>query len=192
MLELENGYESILQTSHVSKNDGNGCVLKDVCISFSPKGIHGILGPKKSGKSTLMDLLAFCEEADEGEILLRGLPLDQKNKSWKAEIGYVPQTPDFYEKMTVLEILDFVGETRGVSADKRYRQIKEALSLLEMETAQNALIASLTPMEKRRVALAAALLGNPQILLLDEPAFFEKRSETVSLIQMLGGAPQPR
>ena len=78
MLELENGYESILQASHVSKNDGNGCVLKDVCVSFSPKGIHGILGPKKSGKSTLMDLLAFCEEADEGKILLRGYPIDQK------------------------------------------------------------------------------------------------------------------
>ena len=183
---MRNEIEAILQVSHLYKNDEERKFLTDVTVSFSPKGIHGILGPKGAGKSALMDLLAGCATADEGTIFFLGQEISERDVKWKKEIGYVPRTPEFYGTMTVLETLDFVGEVRGVSADKRYRQMKEAISLMELEAVENRLTSRLSKWEKKRLALAAALLGNTSVLLVDDPLFFERRNENLSLLRMLG------
>lgn len=175
----------MIQASHLSKEYDGKKALTDVSFSISAKGIHGILGPKGAGKSTLMDLLCGCETADEGEILLQGAPVSEQ----KGKIGYVPESPEFYATMTVLETLDFVGEIRGVSADKRYRQIKEAVELMDLESVRNRLIRHLTKEEKKKVALAAALLGNTELVLIDEPLWGKnavKQKETQALFAMLG------
>ena len=177
--------EWMIQISHLSKEYNEKKALADISFSISEKGIHGILGPRGAGKSMLMDLLSGCQTADEGEILLRGKAVAEQ----KGKIGYVPQHPDFYATMTVLETLDFVGELRGVSSDKRYRQIKEAVELVDLESVQNRLIGRLTKEEKKRVALAAALLGNTEIVLIDEPLWgttAAKQRENENLLRMLG------
>lgn len=177
--------EWMIQISHLSKSYGEKKALADVSFSICGKGIHGILGPCGAGKSTLMDLLSGCETADEGEILLQGNTVAEQ----KGKIGYVPESPDFYAMMTVLETLDFVGELRGVSADKRYRQIKEAVELVDLEFVQNRLIGRLTKEEKKKVALAAALLGNTEFVFIDEPLWgttAAKQRENENLLRMLG------
>ena len=176
--------EWIIQVSHLSKKYDGKDALKDVSFSISPKGIHGILAPKGAGKSVLMDVLSGCDTADEGEILFQGsaeLP--------KERIGYVPQDPDFYDRMTVLEALDFVGEVRGVPTDKRYRQMKEAIELIDLESVQDRLFGRLTKTEKKKVALAAALLGSTELILIDEPLWGESmtvQGENEKLLRMLG------
>lgn len=177
--------EWMIQASHLKKKYDKNLVLEDVSFSIPAKGIHGILGPKGAGKSTLMDLLAACETANEGEILLQGATVAEQ----KEKIGYVPEFPDFYARMTVLETLDFVGEIRGVSTDKRYRQIKEATELMGLESIQNRLIGRLTQEEIKKVALAAALLGNPEVVLIDEPLWGTtavKQRDNEQLLRMLG------
>ncbi len=179
----------MIQVSRLSKAYGEQRVLKNLSFSIAPKGIHGILGPKGSGKTTLMDVLAGCEIADEGTIRLDGQNFDVNKDEQKARIGYVVEQPCFYEAMTAMEILEFVGEARGVSVDKRYRQIKEALELTDIEAVQNRLISHLTKEERKRLALAVALLGNTEVLLWDEPMqgiLAERKQEWLSLIRMLG------
>ena len=181
---MENEY--MIQVSRLCKTYGTQSVLRDVSFSFSKKGIHGILGPRGAGKSTLMDLLAGCVSADNGEILLGGQRVAPEQVGLRGRIGYVAELPDFYQKMTVLETLDFVGAARGGATERRYRQIKEALELTNLESVQNRLTARLTSAEKKRLSLAAALLGNTEVVLFDEANTADLDLDIKNLIRMLG------
>ena len=167
-----------------------GRELKNISFSFGRKGIHGILAPKHSGKSLLMDILAGCENADSGEVLLCGVSVSENALDCKKRIGYVQKKNSFYPHMTVVEILSLVGEARQVESSKLYRQIKEATELVGIDEIKNRLVRNLTGFEIIKLAIAAALLGNPHVLLLDEAVTpkmrADQRSELVGLIQMLG------
>lgn len=169
---------------------GGGRELKNISFSFGRKGIHGILAPKHSGKSLLMDILAGCESADSGEVLLCGMSISENALEYKKRIGYVQKKNAFYPDMTATELLSLVGETRQVESAKLYRQIKEAMELTGLEEIKNRLVRKMTGFEIKKLAIAAALLGNPDILLLDEavtPRMGDgQRTELVGLIEMLG------
>ena len=115
--------------------------------------------------------------------------MTRQNKSLRSSIGYVEAKPSFYEDMTVLELLNFVGDARGALPDKRYAQIEEAVELLGLSEVQNRLCGTLSSEDKKRVSYAAALLGNTELILLDEPLLgipSEAHSEIISLISLLG------
>lgn len=176
-----------IRVAGLSKTEG-GVSLSDFSCSFSKGGVHGILGPSGAGKSLLLNLLSGSLEPEGGQIMMRGTVFSA-DPAMKAKIGYVPKDPVFYSNMTVLEILDFMGQARGVAADKRYRQIKEAMELTGVEEIQNRLSARLNKEERKRVSYAGALLGNPDVLYIDEPIPVKdaaKRGEFSNLIAMLG------
>ena len=173
----------------VEKIYGGKSGIEGFSMTIGKGGIHGILGARRSGKTTLMELLAGCVCADAGSIAIGGRELSVDAVDVKQKIGYVPQNMSVCSDMTVGEFLNFVGQTRKVETNKRYRQIKEALDLTGLETAQNRLMGRLTSYERKKVFLAAALLGNPDVLLLDEPipvCSAEQRRELEGLVQMLG------
>lgn len=179
----------LLTAENISKTYGECAALQNVTFSVPKGGIHGILGASGSGKSVLMDILSGSISADGGKVFLSGVPIGIAEKAVKAKIGYMPQRFPFFPNMTVEETLDFVGDARGVSEERRYRQIKEALDLVGLPEREKRLLKHLTGEEKQRVSLAAACLGNPDILLLDEPipkGDPNKREEFFGILRMLG------
>lgn len=181
-----------LKVDSLCKNENEFCGLRDVSFSVAKGGIHGILGAKGSGKTLLLDILAGCALPNSGEItVLNGLNVRERGMptASRQRIGYVPAVPSFYEDMTVAEVLDFVGDARRVLPDKRYRQIQEALELTGLSEIPNRLIARLSREEKKRLSFAAALLGNTELLLLDEPLTGvgeAATAEILSLIRLFG------
>lgn len=163
--------------------------LFDLSFSFEKKGVHCILAPKYSGKTQIMNILGGICEADEGEVLIFGAD-PYRNRDVKKKIGYLRKDNTLYSDMTVFEIMNFVGDTRSVESGKLYRQIKEALELVGLEDVKNKLVRNITEFDKKKLSLGAALLGNPDLLLLDEPIVRnmsqERRGELEQIILMLG------
>lgn len=163
---------SILTVENLKKHTSYGAVLSGVTFSAEEKGVYAILGKASSGKSTLCEVLAGASEIDGGKVYFKDVSLypdTRESRRAKAKIGYMPSSVFFYPDMTVFEVLDFTGRLRKVSPDKRFRQIKEALELLALSSKSEALVKALTVSEKKRLALANALVGNPSLLLLDDP-----------------------
>ena len=180
---------TVLRVEKVSGADPYERKVESLSFEIAEKGVHAILGPKGSGKTLLMDLLSGSEWAGDGRILFGEQELTPEAWELKKKIGYVQQRCPFDGTQTVTEVLDFVGEARGVVPEKRYRQIKEALDLTGLEACRNRLVKRLTAEEEKRLGLAAALLGNPDVLLLDEPipaVRADARQEFFELIRMLG------
>ncbi len=175
--------EEMIRVENLSYFEEDRALLSSLSFSIPKGGVHGVLGPRGSGKGLLLSILAGCEKADEGSTTVHGIQSCEETNTRK-KIGYVPKHPAFYRDMTVLEVLDFIGEAREVPADKRYRQIKEALELLELSERKNRLVSRLTPSETTRLSIAGALLGNPDVILLDDP-FSQKDPELRALLSRL-------
>ena len=174
--------DKALSVNGLSYSNKQGMLLKNLSFSISKGGLHAILSPLGSDSSTLLDLLSGVVTSSSGSVTLLGDPISFTEVTWKKKIGYVPKFPEFYGTMTVYEVLDFVGDARSVPLELRVRQIEEALELLDISSLEHRLISSLSLGEKKRLGLAAALLGNPEILLFDDPT-----TEFKPLLRMLGG-----
>ncbi len=177
----------VIRAEHIVKKQGNNTLLDGVSLIFETGGVHGILGPSGAEKTALMEILSGGDSDFSGTAWIGEMDVRIHRPALKRLVGYVPHEPWFYPKMTAMEILNFFGEARGVPVEKRYRQIKEALVLVDMEEQGNRLTEKMTGAELRRLFLAGALLGNPDIVLLDDPITSEKDKELwCRLIRMLG------
>lgn len=171
-------------------DDGNG--IDHISFHIEEKGIYGFFGKSGAGKTHLASLLGGLERADEGEIIFRDVNIYASDKSLtmaKRKIGFIPDKCHFPSDLTVLELLDFTGKVKKIDPDKRVRQIKEALELTGLSDRVNRLIEALTPSEKKRLAYANALLGNPDMIIIDEPLAIidaAQKDEIKKLISMLG------
>ena len=163
--------------------------LFDLSFSFEKKGIHCILAPKYSGKTQIMDILSGSCTVDFGEVYVFGAD-PYRNRDAKKKIGYLRKDNTLYPNMTVFETMYFIGDTRGVEQGKLYRQIKEALELVGLDELRNKLVKNLTEFDKKKLSLAASLIGNPDLVLLDEPIVKsmsqDRRGELEDIILMLG------
>lgn len=171
---------SLLEVKNLTKTTPYGVVLNDVSFSIEEKGVYCVLGKKSSGKSVLAEVLAGCSEIDSGEVLYKdkNLYADEKsNLELKAKIGYVAAETFFFPDMTVFEILDFTAKLRCVSSEKRFRQIKESLELVDLSEKYEAFVKDLSISEKKRLSLANALIGNPTFLILDDPTAYVAASD---------------
>ena len=165
-------------------------IISDLSFTFLKKGIHGILAPKGAGKTELMDILSGSRDAVSGRAVLFGKEISSADLSVKKKIGYVTEHSCFYLDMTVFEIMSFVGQSKGVDSAKLLRQIKEALELTGLDELQSKLVKKLTEFDKKKLAISAALLGNPDIILVDEPVAkkisAERTAEISGILRMLG------
>lgn len=162
-----------------------------VPVSMTVEGacVHGLLFENKDTKKLWMDLLSGCDTPEEGEVLLERKGILHPTADLKKFIGYVPASLSLYEDMTVLETLEFFGEAKGVSSEKREKQIKEAIELMGLQSVLNRLIANLSAPNRRRVIMAQAVLGNPSLIIMDEPFFdadAEQKRDIEALLEMLG------
>lgn len=174
----------MLEIKELKKGYSDGDVLCGVSLCLDKKGIYGILGKKGSGKSVLARLMCGCEDADSGEILLNGEPVSRKALALKRKIRLVPTALEIDGMMNAVEYLDFVGTAMGVPSEKRYRQIKEAIELCELSEFQYRSFSRLLKMQKARLSLAASLIGNPDVIVLDAP-FGVQFAEVKGVLKML-------
>ena len=160
-------------------------VLFGVDLCVEGKGIFGVLGANGAQKSALARIITGCEDADAGIVTVGERQMSRKNKAAKRKIRLVPSCLELHGTVTPVEYLDLVGECMGVEPDKRYRQIKEALELVGIEDVQRRGFASLGSSARCRLSLAAALLGNPEYIVLDDPFSLLDGSEQARIYELL-------
>ena len=168
-------------------------LLDGLSFLIEGKGIHGVLGPVGSGKTVLTRLLMGDLFPTEGELLFAGESLSKQDEKRillrKKKIGYMPTDLSPYESMTLFELLTFVGRAKGVESERLFRQSVEALRLVELEEYAHCLISVLNNADRRRFAIAVSLVGNPELLILDEPTAglgVMAAEEIRALIELLG------
>ena len=158
----------MIEVNHLTKRYGTNTALNDVSFSIEKGTIVGFLGPNGAGKSTTMNIITGYLSASSGTVTVGGFDiLDEANEAKKL-IGYLPEFPPLYADMTVREYLDFMYGLKKVKLPKE-KHIKEICRLVKIENVYNRLIGNLSKGYKQRVGIAQALLGTPEIVILDEP-----------------------
>lgn len=158
----------MIEVKNLSKRYGENMALSHVSFSVGENAVVGFLGPNGAGKSTTMNIITGYISASEGSVAIDGFnTLDDPNEA-KKRIGYMPEIPPLYVDMTVKEYLNFVYELKKVTLP-REKHLREICALVRITDVYNRLIANLSKGYRQRVGLAQALIGNPPVLILDEP-----------------------
>ena len=159
----------MIEVSHLTKRYGRRPAVEDVSFTVADGRICGLLGPNGAGKSTIMNILTGCLSATEGQVTVAGHPLPEEADAAKACVGYLPEQPPLYPEMTVQEYLLFAAELKKVPKAQRGEQVQRAARRTGLEEVLPRLIRSLSKGYRQRVGIAQALLGSPQLIILDEP-----------------------
>ena len=159
----------MIEVSHLSKSYGSRPAVQDLSFTVPDGQIYGLLGPNGAGKSTIMNILTGYLAPTEGEVKVAGFRLPEQAQQAKACVGYLPEQPPLYPEMTVQEYLDFVAELKGVKHAQRKQQVLAAAHRTGLEEVLPRVIRSLSKGYRQRVGIAQALLGSPQLIILDEP-----------------------
>lgn len=159
----------MIEVKQLTKTYGLHHALNDVSFKIANGKIYGLLGPNGAGKSTTMNIMTGCLAPTSGTVRINGFDVFDKPLQAKRLIGYLPEQPPLYEDMTPMEFLAFVAEAKGVDAERVIRQVKEVLELTDLTEMKDRLICNLSKGCRQRVGIAQALLGNPEIIILDEP-----------------------
>lgn len=159
----------MLHVDNLVKRYGKREALKGVSFHVNAGQIVGLLGENGAGKTTIMNIITGYLASDDGDVEINGLNILDKPIEAKQMLGYLPEKPPLYEKMSVSEYLEFVGELRGLEHLAIVREISELLKKLDMEKYRHTLICQLSKGYKQRVGFAQALMGKPPLVILDEP-----------------------
>ena len=157
-----------LAINELKKSYGKKEVLKGVNYVFTP-GIYGVLGVNGAGKSTFIKLIADYIKADSGEIIFDGESITALKRNFRKKLGYMPQQQDIYKDMTAQSFLYYIADLKDVKRREAAPQIEELLNALNLKQYRYDKMGKFSGGMKQRILLAQALIGNPQVLLLDEP-----------------------
>lgn len=159
----------MIQVKNVTKKYGNFIAVKNLNFEIEHGEIIGLLGPNGAGKSTTMNMLTGFIEPTEGEITINGSDIVKKSKEAKKNIGYMPENVPLYMDLTVKEFVKYMAELKMIPKKERNKQIDEIIKETGLEDVRNKLTKNLSRGYKQRVSMAGALVGKPEILILDEP-----------------------
>lgn len=159
----------MIQVEHLVKRYGGRTAVDDLTFTLEPGGIYGFLGPNGAGKSTTMNVMTGYIAADGGRVVIDGHDILRNPIAAKSCIGYLPEVPPLYTDMTVREFLLFAAQLKLVPKRERKEQIEMFLEKLSLSEVSGRLIRNLSKGYRQRVGLAQALVGNPKVLILDEP-----------------------
>ena len=157
-----------INIQNVSETYPNGKqALKNFSLDLRSPSLVGLLGPNGAGKSTLMKLLVAALLPTEGSILVDGRPLAKRERQLKAGLGYLPQDFGLFDELSVAQFLDYMAALKGLRKPKE--EIRQVISQVNLTEKAKAKIRTLSGGQRQRVGIAQALLGNPQLLIFDEP-----------------------
>ena len=178
----------MIEVQHLSKHYGDKKAVDDISFKAEDGEILGFLGPSGAGKSTTMNILTGYISSTEGKALIDGIDILEDPIKAKSKIGYLPEQPPLYLDMTVKEYLNFVYDLKKCKLP-RNTHLKDICKLVKIEHVYNRIIKNLSKGYKQRVGLAQALVGNPNVLILDEPTVGLDPNQIIeirSLIKKLG------
>ena len=160
----------MIEVKNLVKKYGNHTAVDHLNFTIEEGHVYGFLGPNGAGKSTTMNIMTGYLGATEGEVLINGHDILKEPEEAKKQIGYLPELPALYIEMTVREYLEFVAELKGIAKNKREESINEVEKMVKIWEVENRLIRNLSKGYRQRVGLAQAVLGFPEIIILDEPS----------------------
>ncbi len=178
----------MIEVQNLTKRYGSHLAVNDISFSVDEGEVVGFLGPNGAGKSTTMNILTGYLSASSGVAKINGFDVLEKPNQAKASIGYLPEQPPLYLDMTVREYLDFMYDLKKCKLS-REAHIAEICRLVKIDTVYGRLIKNLSKGYRQRVGLAQALIGNPPVLILDEPTVGLDPNQIIeirSLIKKLG------
>ena len=179
----------MIEVKNVTKKYGKFIAVDNISFTIKEGEIIGLLGPNGAGKSTTMNMLTGFFEQTEGEIIIDGYKTLKKPKKAKKEIGYMPEGVPLYTDLTVKEFITYMAEIKNVDRKNRKEKVQEIINKTGLKDVQKKLIKNLSRGYKQRVSMAGALIGDPKILILDEPTVGldpKQITEIRNLIKELG------
>ena len=159
----------MISVEHLTKWYGDFKAVDDLSFEIDEGHVYGFLGPNGAGKSTTMNIITGCLSATSGSVKIDGHDILEEPKEAKKQIGYLPEQPPLYMSETPVEYLRFVAEAKGLKGEAVKKQIQEVIEQTGLEPVKNRRISALSKGYKQRVGIAQALLGNPKVIILDEP-----------------------
>jgi len=160
----------LIEVKNLVKKYGNHLAVDHLDFQIKPGMVYGFLGPNGAGKSTTMNIMTGCLGATQGEVLINGHDILKEPEKAKRYIGYLPEHPPLYMDMTVREYLDFAAELKGIRKSERREAVDEAEKMAKVQDVEHRLIRNLSKGYRQRVGLAQAILGFPDMIILDEPS----------------------
>ena len=159
----------MIEVKDLVKKYGSHLAVDHLSFTLESGKIYGFLGPNGAGKSTTMNIMTGYLGATQGSVLIDGHDILKEPEEAKKQIGYLPELPPLYMDMTVQEYLEFAAELKKLPKEKRESDISEVMKLTRLQDVSGRLIKNLSKGYKQRVGLAQAILGFPEIIILDEP-----------------------
>ena len=159
----------MITVKNVTKKYGKFKAVDNISFEINDGEIIGLLGPNGAGKSTTMNILTGFIEPTEGEVIINGYNISKKPKKAKKCIGYMPEGVPLYKDMTVKEFVTYMAELKGVKKEQIKESVDKAIQDTWLQNVRKVLIRNLSKGYKQRVSMAGALVGNPEIIILDEP-----------------------
>lgn len=179
----------MIEVKNVTKSYGKAVAVNDISFTIKEGEIVGLLGPNGAGKSTTMNMITGFIEPTQGEIIVDGYDMAKKPRKAKKEIGYMPEGVPLYTDLTVKEFVTYMAEIKQVNKKERKEKVEKILKETGLNDVEKKLIKNLSRGYKQRVSMAGALVGEPKILILDEPTVGldpKQITEIRSLIKELG------
>ena len=175
----------MIEVRNLVKKYGNHLAVDHLNFTVESGQIYGFLGPNGAGKSTTMNIMTGYLGATEGEVLINGHNILDEPEAAKHFIGYLPEMPPLYVDMKVREYLTFVAELKKIPKAEREDQIDKIIDMVQLEDVEERLIRNLSKGYKQRVGLAQAILGFPEIIILDEPTVGLDPKQIIEIRQLI-------
>lgn len=179
----------MIEVKNITKRYGKAVAVENISFTIEDGEIVGLLGPNGAGKSTTMNILTGFLEQTEGEVIIDGFDTLKKPKKAKKEIGYMPEGVPLYTDLTVKEFVTYMAEIKQVDRNTRKEKVEKIIEQTGLKDVEKKLIKNLSRGYKQRVSMAGALVGEPKILILDEPTVGldpKQITEIRNLIKELG------
>ncbi len=159
----------MLRIEHLTREYGDNQLIEDLSLHIQPGEIYGLIGNNGSGKTTTLKCCSGVRQARSGEIFVNGISMQKKPLPCKAQIAYVPATPDLYVFMTGVQFLNFVGDIYNISTKDRQTQIDHYADLFELTDVLSQPISLYSNGTRKKLLIVSALMHDPKLLIMDEP-----------------------
>ena len=177
----------MIEVSNLVKKYGDHTAVDHLSFQIEKGKIYGFLGPNGAGKSTTMNMITGYIASTEGKVMIDGHDILEEPEAAKKCIGYLPEMPPLYFDMTVLEYMKFAADLKKIPRNQKDKQIKEVMDMVKITDMKDRLIKNLSKGYRQRVGLAQAILGYPEVIILDEPTAGQDFRHYTEIMEFLRG-----